>query len=93
MNGCEGWKPIVVPFGSAIQRRFSALSDQSGAATSYGTRPLAGVSEAVLRGLVAQGVLEPVLVDCDRPYPRALADHAPPVLSASSASRSAGNRA
>ncbi|MFN6935114.1 MAG: primosomal protein N', partial [Tsuneonella sp.] len=35
----------------------------------------------VLRGLVNQGVLEPVLVDCDRPYPPAHADHAVPVLS------------
>lgn len=37
---------------------------------------LAGVSDAVLRGLVNQGVLEPVTVDCDRPYPRAESGHA-----------------
>ena len=36
---------------------------------------LAGVSDAVLRGLVNQGVLEPVTVDCDRPYPRAEPEH------------------
>ena len=42
---------------------------------------IAGVSEGVLRGLVNQGVLEPVQVDCDRPYPRARAEHAVPVLS------------
>ncbi len=42
---------------------------------------LAGVSEAVLRGLVNQGVLEPVEVDVDRPYPRAHADHHLPDLS------------
>lgn len=42
---------------------------------------LAGVSEGVLRGLVNQGVLEPVEVDCDRPYPRADADHTAPELS------------
>ncbi|MEO6387522.1 MAG: primosomal protein N' [Croceibacterium sp.] len=41
---------------------------------------LAGVSEGVLRGLVNQGVLEPVEVDCDRPYQRADADHAQPEL-------------
>lgn len=41
---------------------------------------IAGVSEGVLRGLVNQGVLEPVLVDCDRPYPSARADFAVPVL-------------
>jgi primosomal protein N' (replication factor Y) len=43
---------------------------------------VAGVSEGVLRGLVNQGVLEPVVVDCDRPYPRAHADFAVPELSA-----------
>jgi len=42
---------------------------------------LAGVSEGVLRGLVNQGVLEPVQVDCDRPYAPARADYAVPVLS------------
>jgi len=42
---------------------------------------IAGVSDAVLRALVNQGVLEPVQVDCDRPYPRARADFAEPVLS------------
>ncbi len=41
---------------------------------------IAGVSEGVLRGLVNQGVLEPVEVDCDRPYPPARADFAVPVL-------------
>lgn len=43
---------------------------------------LAGVSEGVLRGLVNQGVLEPVAVDCDRPYPRGDPDHAQPELTA-----------
>ena len=43
---------------------------------------IAGVSEGVLRGLVNQGVLEPVEVDCDRPYPRARADFAVPELTA-----------
>jgi primosomal protein N' (replication factor Y) len=42
---------------------------------------IAGVSEGVLRGLVNQGALEPIQVDCDRPYPPARADHAVPVLS------------
>ena len=41
---------------------------------------IAGVSEGVLRGLVNQGVLEPVEVDCDRPYPSAEADFATPAL-------------
>jgi primosomal protein N' (replication factor Y) len=43
---------------------------------------IAGVSEGVLRGLVNQGVLEPVEVDCDRPYPRARPDFAQPELTA-----------
>jgi primosomal protein N' (replication factor Y) len=42
---------------------------------------IAGVSEGVLRGLVNQGVLEPVEVDCDRPYERARADYDVPELS------------
>ena len=43
---------------------------------------LANVSEGVLRGLVGQGALEPVEVDCDRPYPPPAADHATPSLNA-----------
>lgn len=43
---------------------------------------IAGVSEAVLRGMVNTGILEPVTVDLDRPYPRARADFAAPDLSA-----------
>lgn len=42
---------------------------------------IAGVSEGVLRGMVGAGLLEPVTVDIDRPYPRALPDFAPPDLS------------
>ena len=42
---------------------------------------LASVSEGVLRGMVSAGVLEPVIVDLDRRYPRARADHAVPELS------------
>lgn len=41
---------------------------------------IAGVSEGVLRGLVNQGVLEPVEVDCDRPYNQARPEFAVPVL-------------
>jgi len=43
---------------------------------------LASVSEGVLRGMVGAGLLEPVTVDLDRPYPRARADFAVPELSA-----------
>ncbi|OBV12074.1 primosomal protein N' [Erythrobacter dokdonensis] len=42
---------------------------------------IAGVSGGVLRGLVNQGVIEPVTVAIDRPYPPADPDHAPPDLS------------
>jgi primosomal protein N' (replication factor Y) len=42
---------------------------------------IADVSEGVLRGLVNQGVIEPVIVNIDRPYPPADPDHAPPDLS------------
>jgi len=41
---------------------------------------IAGVSEGVLRGLVNQGVLEPVMVDIDRAYAPADPDHAAPQL-------------
>jgi primosomal protein N' (replication factor Y) len=42
---------------------------------------LANVSQGVLRGMVGAGLLEPVTVDLDRPYPRALPDFAAPNLS------------
>ncbi|MEO5587107.1 MAG: primosomal protein N' [Novosphingobium sp.] len=42
---------------------------------------LASVSEGVLRGMVGAGLLEPVTVDLDRPYPKARPDFAAPDLS------------
>jgi primosomal protein N' (replication factor Y) len=42
---------------------------------------IAGVSEGVLRGLVNQGVIEPVTVAIDRPYPLADPDFHQPALS------------
>ncbi|MFC0590633.1 primosomal protein N' [Novosphingobium aquiterrae] len=42
---------------------------------------LASVSDGVLRGMLGAGLLEPVTVDLDRPYPRARPDHAAPDLS------------
>ena len=62
------------------QRAIEALEGEQ--ATIRELAGLAGVSEAVLRGLVNQGVLEPVEVDVDRPYPRASANHHLPDLSA-----------
>ena len=48
------------------ERAIGALEGEQ--ATIRELAGLAGVSEGVLRGLVAQGVLEPVQVDCNRPY-------------------------
>ncbi|MBV7266606.1 primosomal protein N' [Erythrobacter ani] len=42
---------------------------------------IAGVSEGVLRGLVNQGVIEPVAVAIDRPFPPADPDYHQPALS------------
>ncbi|MCJ2177923.1 primosomal protein N' [Novosphingobium album (ex Hu et al. 2023)] len=42
---------------------------------------LASVSEGVLRGMAGAGLLEPVAVDLDRPYPRARPEFAVPHLS------------
>ncbi|MEO0589553.1 MAG: primosomal protein N' [Pseudomonadota bacterium] len=42
---------------------------------------MSGVSEGVLRGLVNQGVIEPVTVAIDRPYPLADPDYDQPALS------------
>ncbi|MFB0613291.1 primosomal protein N' [Aurantiacibacter poecillastricola] len=62
------------------QRAIEALEGEQ--ATIRELSGIAGVSEGVLRGLVNHGVLEPVEVDVDRPYPRASADHHLPDLSA-----------
>ncbi len=43
---------------------------------------LASVSEGVLRGMVGAGLLEPVTVDLDKPYPAARPGYHEPVLSA-----------
>ncbi len=50
----------------------------------------ASVSEGVLRGMVGAGLLEPVVVNLDRAYPRARPDFAAPELSV--AQRSAADR-
>ena len=41
---------------------------------------MAGVSEGVLRGMVGAGLIQPVTVDIDRPYPRARPDFDVPRL-------------
>lgn len=61
------------------QTAVAALEGEQG--TMRELAGIAGVSEGVLRGLVNQGVIEPVTVNIDRPYPAANPDHAPPDLS------------
>ncbi|HYD23892.1 MAG TPA: primosomal protein N' [Croceibacterium sp.] len=65
------------------QAAIEALQGEQG--TMRELAGIAGVSEGVLRGLCNQGVLEPIAVDCDRPYPRAAADFAQPQLTADQA--------
>src|SRR5206468_982810 len=50
----------------------------------------AGVSEAVLRGLVKAGGIEAVTVDADRPLPVPHPDHAPPDLNGDQQEAAAG---
>ncbi|AKM10140.1 primosomal protein N' [Croceicoccus naphthovorans] len=71
----------VMPSRLTPQRdaAISALDGEQG--TIRELADLAGVSEAVLRGLVNANVMEPVVVEIDRPYRPALPDHAPPDLS------------
>ena len=63
------------------QRAVAMDALQNEQATIRELAEMASVSNAVLRGLVNQGVLEPVEVNIDRPYPKARADHDQPQLS------------
>lgn len=64
-------------------QRAAALEKLAGEqATMRELAALAGVSEAVLRGMAGAGLLEAVRVDLDRPYPAPRPDHAEPDLSA-----------
>ena len=64
------------------QRAVAMDALQNEQATIRELAELASVSDAVLRGLVNQGVLEPVEVNIDRPYPKAKAEFDQPKLSA-----------
>lgn len=64
------------------QRAVAMDALQGEQATIRELAELASVSDAVLRGLVNQGVLEPVEVNIDLPYPRANAGHTTVDLSA-----------
>jgi primosomal protein N' (replication factor Y) len=69
-----------MPERMTAQRQAAIEALEGEQATIRELAGIADVSEGVLRGLVNQGVLEPVEVDCDRPYPRARADFAAPEL-------------
>ena len=63
------------------QRAVAIDALQGEQATIRELTAIAGVSEGVLRGMASAGLLEPVTVDLDRPYPRARPDFAAPDLS------------
>lgn len=69
-----------MPERMTAQRQAAIEALEGEQATIRELAGIAGVSEGVLRGLVNQGVLKPVVVDCDRPYPPAAADYAQPEL-------------
>jgi primosomal protein N' (replication factor Y) (superfamily II helicase) len=62
------------------QRAVAMDALQGEQATIRELAELASVSDGVLRGMVSAGLLEPITVDLDRPYPRARADFAQPCL-------------
>ena len=70
-----------MPERMTAQREAAITALEGEQATIRELSGIAGVSEGVLRGLVNQGVMEPVEVDCDRPYPPARAGHDQPELS------------
>ncbi|MFN2101177.1 primosomal protein N' [Altererythrobacter sp. MF3-039] len=64
------------------KRELAIAALESEQATIRELAGIAGVSEGVLRGLTNQGVLEPVEVEIDRPYPEADPGYDKPDLSA-----------
>lgn len=70
------------PRGRITPQRLQALDLLAGEqATIRELAEIAGVSDAVLRGMVNAGLIEPVRVDSDRPYPAPDPHHAVPTLS------------
>ena len=59
---------------------FDMLADEQ--ATARELSEIAGVSEAVIRGLINAGAMQAIEVSADRPYPPADADHCQPDLNA-----------
>src|SRR5258706_14405484 len=72
----------VEPARLTPQRAAALDALQGEQATIRELAALASVSEGVLRGMAGAGLLEPVTVDLDRPYPRARPTFAAPELSA-----------
>src|SRR4051794_15796218 len=69
------------------EKALAALTGRQG--TVRELADAAGVSDAVMRGLVNAGALEPVAVDADRPLPQPGPNHAPPDLNAEQAEAAA----
>ncbi len=70
----------ALPGRSTPQREQALAALEGEQATIRELSAQARVSEGVLRGLVNEGVLEPVIVDCDRPYRSADPGFAQPTL-------------
>lgn len=76
-----GAEPGQEPQKRLTSQRIQAIERLGGAqATIRELATIAGVSDAVLRGMVGVGLLEAVRVDSDRPYPLPQPDHAVPNL-------------
>jgi primosomal protein N' (replication factor Y) len=71
----------VEPERLTPQRAVAMDALQGEQATIRELAALSSVSEGVIRGMANAGLLEPVVVDLDRPYPRARADFSVPDLS------------
>src|SRR3954454_12674470 len=70
----------VVPERMTPQREKALAALEARQGTIRELADHAGVSDAVMRGLVNAGALEPVAVDADRPMPCPNAEYAPPQL-------------
>lgn len=75
LSGSEGAGRLTAQRKQAMER----LAGEQG--TMRELSAIAGVSEGVLRGMMGAGLIEPVVVAIDRPYPRADPEYAPPELS------------
>src|SRR5881628_741012 len=70
----------VVPERMTPQREKALAAIEGRQGTVRELADHAGVSDAVMRGLVNAGALEPLAVDADRPLPRPGPEYAPPRL-------------